>query len=181
MTRTALAFCSQSRDALSRKNAPTKWSINQLTSGDGHFSDLVVWAYVRFAPMIGIGGSLAAPPLPHHRAYGSVHGGSRSCANTIDACRLGVRAHSSPMRIRCLPLPPAGLHPSAPRRSPVSTGCSAACRSRDSCPTCLSSRSGLQPSFPAHPIFCLHLSPTDGLTSLSDALTYSTLCSLLPP
>jgi len=32
---------------------------------------------------IGIGGSLAAPPLPHHRAYGSVHGGSRSCANTI--------------------------------------------------------------------------------------------------
>ena len=25
---------------------------------------------------IGIGGSLAAPPLPHHRAYGSVHGGS---------------------------------------------------------------------------------------------------------
>ncbi len=27
-------------------------------------------------PAIGIGGSLAAPPLPHHRAYGSVHGGS---------------------------------------------------------------------------------------------------------
>ena len=26
--------------------------------------------------LIGIGGSLAAPPLPHHRAYGSVHGGS---------------------------------------------------------------------------------------------------------
>jgi hypothetical protein len=26
-------------------------------------------------------GSLSAPPLPHHRAYGSVHGGSRSCAN----------------------------------------------------------------------------------------------------
>jgi hypothetical protein len=33
--------------------------------------------------VIGIGGSLAAPPLPHHRAYGSVHGGSRSCANTL--------------------------------------------------------------------------------------------------
>jgi hypothetical protein len=31
---------------------------------------------VRFAPLIGIGGSLSAPPLPHHRAYGSVHGGS---------------------------------------------------------------------------------------------------------
>ena len=26
----------------------------------------------RDAPMIGIGGHLAAPPLPHHRAYGSV-------------------------------------------------------------------------------------------------------------
>ena len=32
--------------------------------------------YVR----IGIGGSLAAPPLPHHRAYGSVHGGSADYA-----------------------------------------------------------------------------------------------------
>jgi len=55
-------------------------------------------------------------------------------------------------------VPPAGLHPSAPMRSPVSTGCSAACRSRDSCPTCLSSRSGLQPSFPVRPICCLRLS-----------------------
>src|SRR6516164_11172133 len=27
---------------------------------------------VAFAPKIGIGGHLAAPPLPHHRAYGSV-------------------------------------------------------------------------------------------------------------
>ena len=41
--------------------------------------------------MIGIGGSLAAPPLPHHRAYGSVHGGSRSCANAIRS-RMGDRA-----------------------------------------------------------------------------------------
>jgi hypothetical protein len=36
----------------------------------------------RYAPRlghhgsIGIGGSLAAPPLPHHRTYGSVYGGS---------------------------------------------------------------------------------------------------------
>jgi hypothetical protein len=42
-------------------------------------------------PEIGIGGSLAAPPLPHHRAYGSVHGGSRSCANTRRT-RMGDRA-----------------------------------------------------------------------------------------
>ena len=32
-------------------------------------------------------GSLAALPLPHHRAYGSVHGGSRSCANTLGTGR----------------------------------------------------------------------------------------------
>jgi len=35
----------------------------------------------RFAQLwklIGIGGRLAAPLLPHHRAYGSVHGGSAS-------------------------------------------------------------------------------------------------------
>jgi hypothetical protein len=29
-------------------------------------------ANVRFASKIGIGGRLATPPLPHHRAYGSV-------------------------------------------------------------------------------------------------------------
>ena len=36
----------------------------QMTLGDSQFG------------LSGIGGSLAAPPLPHHRAYGSVHGGS---------------------------------------------------------------------------------------------------------
>src|SRR5712672_2271943 len=46
----------------------------------------------RFAPKIGIGGSLAAPPLPHHRTYGSVYGGSRSYANALrsnDSTRVG--------------------------------------------------------------------------------------------
>ena len=38
---------------------------------------------VGFVPVIGIGGSLAAPPLPHHRTYGSVYGGSRSYANAL--------------------------------------------------------------------------------------------------
>ena len=42
-------------------------------------------------PKIGIGGSLAAPPLPHHRTYGSVYGGSRSCANALRS-RTGARA-----------------------------------------------------------------------------------------
>ena len=35
---------------------------------------------------------------------------------------MGVRAHSPPKAIRCLPVPPAGLHPSASMRSPVLTG-----------------------------------------------------------
>src|SRR5712664_793891 len=30
---------------------------------------------------IGIGGSLTTPPLPHHRTYGSVYGGSADYAN----------------------------------------------------------------------------------------------------
>ncbi len=41
--------------------------------------------------LIGIGGSLAAPPLPHHRTYGSVYGGSRSYANARRT-RTGGRA-----------------------------------------------------------------------------------------
>ena len=32
--------------------------------------------------MIGIGGHLAMPPLPHHRAYGSVPGGSTGLSGT---------------------------------------------------------------------------------------------------
>jgi len=32
-------------------------------------------------PSIGIGGAVARPPLPHHRAYGSVHGGSAGSAS----------------------------------------------------------------------------------------------------
>jgi len=31
---------------------------------------------------LGIGAAVTRRPLPHHRAYGSVHGGSRSCAVT---------------------------------------------------------------------------------------------------
>ncbi len=47
--------------------------------------------HVSKVPKIGIGGSLAAPPLPHHRTYGSVYGGSRSYANTIGT-RMAGRA-----------------------------------------------------------------------------------------
>src|ERR1700739_1149078 len=62
------------------------------TGGDGEF-----------APKIGIGGHLAAPPLPHHRAYGSVPrrfdrvkrgqerrgGGDRGRGNTRCAAPVG--------------------------------------------------------------------------------------------
>jgi hypothetical protein len=34
---------------------------------------VAVWLWPK---EIGIGGSLTAPPLPHHRTYGSVYGGS---------------------------------------------------------------------------------------------------------
>src|SRR6267142_5792401 len=40
--------------------------------------------HVSKVPTIGIGGSLAAPPLPHHRTYGSVYGGSRSYVTRFD-------------------------------------------------------------------------------------------------
>src|SRR5674476_520750 len=38
---------------------------------------------------IGIGGSLAAPPLPHHRTYGSVYGGSLDKALAIFHANAG--------------------------------------------------------------------------------------------
>src|SRR5450631_3510897 len=59
----------------------------------------------RFGSLIGIGGSLAAPPLPHHRTYGSVYGGSRSYANALrsnDSTRVGWAFPSVPMIMRHL-------------------------------------------------------------------------------
>ena len=71
---------------------------------------------------IGIGGSLAAPPLPHHRAYGSVHGGSTDLSGQPP----GVRVRHAPGGLRSLGLRRSGLHPSPPAPRPVPTGCSAA-------------------------------------------------------
>ena len=45
----------------------------------------VVFANIYLHTMIGIGGRLTTPPLPHHRAYGSV-------PRRFDRVRLG-RAH----------------------------------------------------------------------------------------
>jgi hypothetical protein len=41
-----------------------------------YFTDIRASVNDRFAPEIGIGGRLATPPLPHHRATGPYHGGS---------------------------------------------------------------------------------------------------------
>src|SRR5712692_6784731 len=61
---------------------------------------------------------------------------------SIDSCWLGFGVHASPRAIQSLPFPLRGLHPLTWMRSPVPSGCSAACRSRGSCPTHLSSVGG---------------------------------------
>src|SRR2546430_13988299 len=86
---------------------------------------------------------------------------------SIDLCWLGFRVPAPPGTIQSLPFPFHGLHPLGRTRSPVLPGRSAACRSRGSCPTHHSSRSGLRPPFPARPIRCLHLSVTECLPSLA--------------
>src|SRR5579871_1566333 len=63
----------------------------------------------RTRPTIGIGGSLAAPPLPHHRTYGSVYGGSVRLTHPIGRTRstpsqfqkrLGSAMLSAGLRLR---------------------------------------------------------------------------------
>jgi hypothetical protein len=52
---------------------------------------------VAISTEIGIGGAVARPPLPHHRAYGSVHGGSAGEAKNrgpVGAGRACQRRHS---------------------------------------------------------------------------------------
>jgi hypothetical protein len=49
-----------------------------------------------FRAQIGIGGSLAAPPLPHHRTYGSVSGGS------LDYAVAGFARERSPSDLKKL-------------------------------------------------------------------------------
>src|SRR5260370_39318264 len=47
----------------------------------------------RDGPQIGIGRSLAAPPLPHHRTYGSVYAGSSTFPHALrhnDCTRHGL-------------------------------------------------------------------------------------------
>src|SRR5271165_5939225 len=89
----------------------------------------------------------------------------------------GVRAHSPPKAIRCLLFPLAGLHPWAPMRSPVSTGNSAACRLRGSCPTCLSLSFGPSATVPGSTYLLLRLSDPECLTSF--CRRHGLICPLL--
>jgi hypothetical protein len=46
------------------EGSPARWQLKEAANRGG------------LPSRIGIGGSLATPPLPHHRTYGSVYGGS---------------------------------------------------------------------------------------------------------
>jgi len=96
-------------------------------------------------------GSLAAPPLPHHRTYGRIRRSRVTLTRFDQMIRLVLAGRSD----SCTTESDSMSSRNACRASPVGadeksspTGMSAACRFRDSCPTCLSSRSGLQSPFP---------------------------------
>src|SRR5215216_7186092 len=81
--------------------------------------------HVRFVPLIGIGGSLSTPPLPHHRTYGSVYGGSLdyACRNSA----MEVRP-SEPKKAIGIAVVSAGLL--ASRQGPCGLPAVRAARSR---------------------------------------------------
>src|SRR5215468_10997556 len=57
-------------------NAETK-NPPALSRRGGFSLDIPFYRTRRLARLIGIGAAVTRRPLPHHRAYGSVHGGSR--------------------------------------------------------------------------------------------------------
>src|SRR5260370_6188346 len=63
LTLVSVGCCSRARVCLDCRSENSKYS----------------WILRR---LIGIGAAVACRPLPHHRAYGSVHGGSRSYASS---------------------------------------------------------------------------------------------------
>src|SRR5215471_6089786 len=85
---------------------------------------------------------------------------------SVDWCWLGFRFHSSPLTIQSLPFPPLGLHPSAPKRSPVRAGYSAAGRPGDSWPTGLSFSFGPSVPVSAWPIRFSAFRHSECLTSV---------------
>ena len=78
-------------DRCGKLNPPSApgWSANRIRALDGRL--------LRDAGLIGIGAAVTCRPLPHHRAYGSVHGGSRSWASnsrTVKEGRVSGSMHS---------------------------------------------------------------------------------------
>ena len=65
----------------SRQFSP-KHSRSRLTTKQELSQTIELGPNFRMADKIGIGAAVTHRPLPHHRAYGSVHGGSRSYAVT---------------------------------------------------------------------------------------------------
>ena len=58
---------------MSEEGQPRHFDRGLVTSGPPPETDILgAGRHVANAPKIGIGGRLATPPLPHHRAYGSV-------------------------------------------------------------------------------------------------------------
>ena len=67
--------CTRDRGCNGHPAFPTPSMGGKFINGSGALRGEV--ADVRLAVIaIGIGGSLTTPPLPHHRTYGSVYGGS---------------------------------------------------------------------------------------------------------
>jgi len=108
--------------------------------------------------MIGIGGSLAAPPLPHTTLRGSVYGRfekfalTRFDSNDSNSCwwAFGFMHHRE--RFDVFPQRLPGFHPSAPMRGPVLNWMFSRLSLSRFMSYLLSSRSGLQSPFPARPI-----------------------------
>jgi hypothetical protein len=83
------------------KDCLTEMIARQLAIGP----DTTARRHVRRA-QIGIGGRLAASPLPHHRTYGSVYGGS------VDYAGLGAAMEAKPSDLKktvCKAMLSAGL------------------------------------------------------------------------
>jgi len=65
------------RHRLTTKKNNVKESIYETQPGKSRSDLLDIIPSGGLLELIGIGAAVARRPLPHHRAYGSVHGGSR--------------------------------------------------------------------------------------------------------
>jgi hypothetical protein len=74
-------------------------------SGRGGVRALDWTLSVRYDVLIGIGGNLTAPPLPHHRTCGSASGGSRSYAVALAGLSVSWAVNCD--SVSSLPVPQA--------------------------------------------------------------------------